>query len=319
MAGFDDISGTFRFDTTDSDSPIRSAAFAELQRLTQISENITTQQIAAGFKFGGERIPFVNPQRGIFKPRQMRHLLSIRTVIKAPGRRVWYDDQREVHQQIFSGDDVIDYAFMGRDPEAADNRWLRDAMDFQIPIIYFLGTAPGFYQAIFPTFVVGFDASALKAKIAFSATEAATVAPETTAERRYALRIVKQRLHQASFREMVITAYQGRCAISGLPEPLLLDAAHIIDDGNELLGQPTIKNGIPLSKIHHAAFDAHLIGVDPNYKIHVSEKLLNLRDGPTLEALRRFNGEMLREPTRKSDLPDRDRLALRFEKFKAAA
>jgi hypothetical protein len=38
--------------------------------------------------------------------------------------------------------------------------------------------------------------------------------------RRYALRAVKQRLHQASFREAVITAHSGRCALSGLPESL---------------------------------------------------------------------------------------------------
>jgi putative restriction endonuclease len=47
-------------------------------------------------------------------------------------------------------------------------------------------------------------------------------APETPLERRYALRAVKQRLHQASFREAVISAYNGRYAFSRLPEPLLL-------------------------------------------------------------------------------------------------
>jgi hypothetical protein len=46
------------------------------------------------------------------------------------------------------------------------------------------------------------------------------VPPSNALERRYALRAVKQRLHQASFREAVITAYNGRCALSGLPEPL---------------------------------------------------------------------------------------------------
>ena len=49
--------------------------------------------------------------------------------------------------------------------------------------------------------------------------------PAKALERRYALRAVKQRLHQASFREAVITAYNGRCALSGLQESLLLDAA----------------------------------------------------------------------------------------------
>jgi putative restriction endonuclease len=64
---------------------------------------------------------------------------------------------------------------------------------------------------------------------------------------------VKQRLHQGTFREAVITAYGSRCAISRLPELMLLDAAHIVEDKHELLGQPVIPNGVPLSKIHHAA------------------------------------------------------------------
>jgi hypothetical protein len=49
-------------------------------------------------------------------------------------------------------------------------------------------------------------------------------------------------------------------SLSGLPEPLLLDAAHIVADKDEQLGHPVIANGIPLSKIHHAAFDAHHTG-----------------------------------------------------------
>jgi putative restriction endonuclease len=102
-------------------------------------------------------------------------------------------------------------------------------------------------------------------------------------------------------------------------EPLLLDAAHIMDDRDELFGQPVVRNGIPLSKIHHAAFDAHLIGIDPDYTIHVSHKLLSLHDGPTLEALKQFDKRPLRTPTRAADKPDRDRLALRFEKFKLVA
>ena len=138
-------------------------------------------------------------------------------------------------------------------------------------------------------------------------------------ERRYALRSVKQRLHQASFREAVITAYNGRCALSGLPEAMLLDAAHIISDKDERLGQPIVPNGIPLSKIHHAAFDAQLIGIDPDYRLHVSERLLVQKDGPMLEALKQLNGGMIYLPSRVKDRPDRDRLARRYERFKAAA
>jgi putative restriction endonuclease len=61
----------------------------------------------------------LEPQRGIFKPRSMPFLLSIRTVFPRKGGRVWYDDQRHVHQQIFAGNDQLDYAFMGTDPLGA--------------------------------------------------------------------------------------------------------------------------------------------------------------------------------------------------------
>ena len=173
-------------------------------------------------------------------------------------------------------------------------------------------------QAMIPTFVAGWDAVTLKARIAFGVPEQEALAPpENALERRYALRAVKQRLHQASFREAVIAAYNGRCALSGLPEPLLLDAAHIVSDRDERLGQPVVPNGIPLSKIHHAAFDAHLIGIDPDYRLHVSERLLIQKDGPMLEVLKRLNGETIHLPNRDKDRPDRDRLALRFERFKA--
>jgi putative restriction endonuclease len=98
----------------------------------------------------------------------------------------------------------------------------------------------------------------------------------------------------------------------------LLDAAHIIADQHEQLGHPVVPNGLPLSKIHHAAFDAHLIGVDADYRIHVSDRLLAQNDGPLLEGLKKLAGQPIHMPGRVKDYPDRDRLALRFERFKAA-
>lgn len=100
---------------------------------------------------------------------------------------------------------------------------------------------------------------------------------------------------------------------------MLLDAAHIVSDKDELLGQPVVSNGIPLSKIHHAAFDTHLIGIDPDCRIHVSERLLVQRDGPMLDALKQLQNSPLLLPSREQDRPDRDRLALRFERFRSAA
>ena len=304
----------------DRDTLMRLSAFEHVRRLSEVRDYLTANDLKPGFLFQGARVPLINPQRGIFKPQKMRYLLSIKTVFPRPGGKVWYDDQRQVHRQIFEGDDAVDYAFMGQDPNAADNQWLREAFENQIPIIYFLGIAPGRYQAILPVFISEWDAKTLKISVAFGVPGQELLAPpENVIERRYALRAVKQRLHQASFREAVIAAYDGRCALSGLPESLLLDAAHIVEDKDERFGQPVVPNGIPLSKIHHAAFDKHLIGIDPDYQLHVSGRLLELHDGPMLEALKGLDGQKIHLPRRVKDQPDRDRLAFRFELFKTAA
>lgn len=301
----------------DHDQLLRLAAFKAVRELTAVRGELTSADLKSGFVFGGKRIPWVNPQRGIFKPQQMRYLLSIRTVYPKPGGRVWYDDQRHVHRQIYDGHEAVEYAFMGTNPDAADNRWLREAMDVRVPIIYFLGISPGMYQAYVPTYLVGWDGKALKAHIAFGAVDQTSPDfPATEIERRYALRQVKQRLHQASFREAVITAYNGRCAVSHLPEQRLLDAAHIIEDKNERLGHAVVPNGLPLSKIHHAAFDAHLIGIDADSRIHVAKRLLKQKDGPLLETLKKLHLQKLYPPAREKDRPDRDRLLVRFDEFR---
>jgi putative restriction endonuclease len=224
-----------------------------------------------------------------------------------------------VHAQIEAGEEVVDYAFQGSDPKSFDNQWLREAMHEQVPVLYFLGVAPGRYTVHFPTFVIDWNPAALRAGLAFGAplttAEAATI-PDPV-ERKYALRTVRQRLHQARFREAVLTAYGSRCAITGLPEPRLLDAAHIIGD-LEAEGHPIVPNGLPLSKVHHAAFDANLIGIDSDFRIHVSNALLSINDGPMFEqGVKLKHGEKIRLPRRLKDYPDPDRLAARFGLFQS--
>lgn len=301
-----------------TDTRVRMAAVGHVQR-TSAGGVISAEDLRAGFFSDGRRVPLINPQRGIFKPASMKHLLSVRTVYPKPGARFWYDDQRAVHTQIERGDELVDYAFMGTDPEAADNRWLRDARDSQIPLLYFLGVAPQRYAFIWPAYVAEWSAPQLKVRLAFGTPE--TVArgwstPEAP-ERRYGLRLVRQRLHQATFREAIFSAYGHRCAVSGLPDARLLDAAHIVPDKHEELGQPVVQNGLPLSKLHHAAFDTNLIGIDPDYRIHVSEALLSMNDGPMFEhGLKAMAGQLIKLPGREQDYPDRDRLAERFLQFR---
>src|SRR5271156_3417231 len=115
-------------DPASHDAQLHQAAFDHVNRLAALRGGVLdSADLAGGFDFDGHPIPLINPPRGIFKSRQMEHLLSIKTVFPRKGGRIWYDDQREVHQQIYAGDDVVDYAFMGTDPNSADNRWLLDA------------------------------------------------------------------------------------------------------------------------------------------------------------------------------------------------
>jgi putative restriction endonuclease len=263
---------------------------------------ITAEELRAGFFVDGLRIPLINPQRGIFKPTSMKHLLSVRTVYPRTGARVWYDDQRTVHGQIERGDELVDYAFMGRDADAADNRWLRDAQDNQIPILYFLGVAPQRYTLVWPTYVAEWLATELKVRLAFGAPATASrewSIPDVP-ERRYGLRLVRQRLHQAMFREAILNAYGNRCAMTGLPE-----------------SHRTPRGGSSKGGGHFGRPAANLIGIDPDYQIHVSEALLSMNDGPMFEyGLKAMAGRLIKLPGRVQDYPDRNRLAERFLQFR---
>lgn len=87
---------------------------------------------------------------------------------------------------------------------------------------------------------------------------------DTEIRRRYPTRVFRQRLHQREFRERVVRAYQHHCAGCRLRRNELLEAAHIIADADSG-GVPSVPNGLALCKLHHAAFDAHLIGISPDY------------------------------------------------------
>jgi hypothetical protein len=58
--------------STELDTLIRVAAFEHVRQLAQLHDQLTARELKPGFVFQERRIPLVNPQRGIFKPQQMR-------------------------------------------------------------------------------------------------------------------------------------------------------------------------------------------------------------------------------------------------------
>jgi putative restriction endonuclease len=140
---------------------------------------------------------------------------------------------------------------------------------------------------------------------------------EIAVERKYAVRETRVRLHQGRFRALVLQAYRDRCTICRLRELRLLDAAHIVQDVDPK-GLAEIPNGLSLCSIHHRAYDQDLVGVSPDYEVHLAPRLIDEQDGPMLEVLKEAEGRTIDLPSKQAWHPDPERLAVRFDRFAAA-
>jgi putative restriction endonuclease len=117
----------------------------------------------------------------------------------------------------------------------------------------------------------------------------------------------------------VLRAYTERCAMCRLHHAELLDAAHIIPDG-EPRGDAVVPNGLSLCKIHHAAYDANILGVRPDLVVEVAPHMLEEADGPMLtHGLQGMGGARLLIPRERAARPDPERLEHRYEQFLAAS
>jgi putative restriction endonuclease len=296
------------------DDHLRSACFASLDVLcAQFGEDVPYKGgLDRGFPFAGRRVPFLSPQKGIFRAAVQRgpEALSINTSAKSP-----YDDE-ELPNGFF-------YAYRAGSPDQPDNRALRSARASQVPLVYFVATRPGWYRPLYPVYVVEDDPVTRRVlvtpgRMVGPLDEPEPVLVDDPLERRYAVREARVRLHQARFRGRVLVAYSSLCAICRLKETRLLDAAHIVGD-LEQRGEPVIANGLSLCSIHHRAFDQDLVGVSPDYTVRVARRLLEDEDGPMLELLKGFHRQQIAVPSRRTWKPDRERLAERFERFAAAS
>jgi putative restriction endonuclease len=298
-----------------SDYAIRLAVFAWLTERRQHGELVTRRELET-FALGDRRIPLVGPS-GIWKPAACDLPLSITTTLSGP-----YSDAFDVNRG------TLRYAYRGTEVDHRDNRGLRTAMTDRVPLVYLHAVAPGQYVAAYPVFVVGDDPKRLMFEMQVDDVSAMLAPPsdphvvsENASEprRAYVTSTFRRRLHQVAFRERVLRAYRERCALCRLGHTELLDAAHITPDSEEA-GIPTVSNGLSLCKLHHAAFDGFFFAIRPDYVIDVRPSLLAESDGPMLVVgLQQIHGRQITLPKRHVDLPDRDRLAARFQRFLEAS
>jgi len=299
-----------------NDKRVRLAAFRWLEEQRAAHGDVIPRPVLShGFEIDGERVPLVSRQ-GIFKPRVLAEIpLTITTTVHGP-----YDDK-------MSEDGLMLYRYRGTDPSHSENLGLRKAMSQGTPLIYLHGLVPNKYMAIWPVFIVGDDPMSLMFSVAvddqaYINTYARAESGEATVgeskdegRRQYVTAVVRQRLHQRGFRERVLDAYKQQCALCRLRHGELLDAAHIIPDG-EPGGEPVVQNGIALCKLHHAAFDGFFIGIRPDRIIEVRRDILEEHDGPMLmHGLQGLHGGKVMLPRSKERRPSLDRLEIRYNRF----
>jgi len=267
------------------------------------------QLLSYAFRYEDQRIPLLGPQ-GIWKPAIIeKYPLSITTVPES------------IYQDRFSEENTLHYHYRGTAPNHRDNVGLRKAMKDRIPLIYFHRVIKGKYLVHWPVYVTGEDQ---RNKMFIVQADSITIpgidyisdSAEDEGRRRYITTEVIQRLHQRTFREKVLLAYREHCAICSLRHRELLDAAHIIPDKEG--GEPVVQNGLSLCKLHHAAFDQNIIGINPDYFVEVREDILKEINGPMLKfGLQKlhFQKILLPGPLKR---PNKDWLERRYEKFRRA-
>ena len=299
------------------DELIRTAAFKWVEKQVSLHGGyIPRKLLDQGLEFQGKRITLTGPQ-GIWKPAFMELPISI------------YSRPDGLYPDFMMENGFLVYRYRGTNPNHKDNVGLRTAMQRQIPLIYFYRVETGKCLAEWPVYIeedhpeelafivsIGLHNTVYKEQALHQGQ--LFLESEDPLYRRYATAEALHRLHQAEFRVRVLSAYKEQCAFCRLRHIQLLDAAHIIPDGEEG-GEPVVANGISLCKIHHAAFDNNMVGVNPDYKIIVREDVLKEIDGPMLKyGIQKFHKQKLVLPQHKDKWPDQNRLAIRFNHFREA-
>ena len=273
------------------------------------------------FEFQGRTFRLLGPYTGIWRPKELPSAISFSTAFRT-------NDADRPYQDTVGPDGLLRYKWRGTNPNDADNVSLRNAMERGDDLIWFVGVGyegkkTQVYEPIFPVRLLAEEPE--QHQFVVSLEEGQTYSSgETKGQiveiaKRYNERVTRVRYHQPVFRSQVIQAYEQRCAVCRLPFTELLDAAHIKGDAEG--GPAVVNNGLSLCKIHHGAFDTHLMGISPDYRVAIRHSVLQTFDGPTLQhSLKEMDGERLRQlPRHKEQSPSRDLLAERFEVFKRAS
>lgn len=273
----------------------------------------------------GVNVPLV-AQRGIHQPSGWQMALSI----TATHASVYLDG---VPQSIDADTWVLPYmAHSGRDGSGTESRWNRALLSNllrRIPVGVFVPSGAS-YRNLGLAMVESFDqhtgAFTLRGPVRFGQSpdvwydderqapenliaEAVPpfAPPDGVEDEPFAYSRVRSRVAQDRFRMSLLSAYDGRCAVTGYDAPDALQGAHILSYQGR--SSQLVRNGILLRADVHLLFDRHLIGIQPeSLKIRVAPPLMTT-------AYANLDRRSLVPPRCADDSPDVNRLAVHWAVF----
>ncbi|MFI6026423.1 hypothetical protein [Amycolatopsis magusensis] len=152
---------TTTIDASDYDSRLRRQAFTWLTELNAKHGGRIPFGLLQEFRFEGKRIPLMDPQAGIRKPKELGSALSLRTTYTPPNKRRPYEDELDANGLIRY------YMYRGTDPLHFQNVAMRRAFTEKRPMIWFKGVASGLYQPHFPLWLTKDEPENLRFLISF--------------------------------------------------------------------------------------------------------------------------------------------------------
>lgn len=295
--------------TLEQERIFRESLFNRVSELANTHDGMLSRQELSEFVYDGEIVRLIDPQGGIWNPGAswtaspaLSATLSINTTLSGI-----YDDQ-----EVADGLWRYDYQSGGVEGK---NTKLRKAWELQLPIIWFRQQEIGRRYVPYLVYVIDDFPELGYCLISPDLSLSLAIKTGDEIQKRYALREMKQRLHQPAFRAKVLSAYGVRCAVCNLQMGALLEGAHITPDSDPN-SSTKVNNGICLCKIHHSAYDATLLGIDTDFSIHIRADVMQESDGPMLKyGLQEMHGKDLILPSQQDHWPDLSRLSHRFHEF----
>lgn len=262
----------------------------------------------------------VSQAKGIYKPKGSDYALSISVRLNSS-----YADKEVVHRP--DGSWILPYFQENNDPEMRDkeasNRGLMQCRRDQVPVGVLVQTAPKpdtkyrilglgyvrdwengyFFIESQPGSSTETRDDAARTRITAELdTESQT--PEKVS-REWQISQILKRKGQPRFRNALIHAYAGQCAITGCDAEEALEAAHISPYADTL--NNATQNGLLLRADIHTLFDKGMLGIDPNtYTVVLSPALKT-------SSYAALNGKQIILPNKNKDLPDKKALLEHLE------